>query len=271
VLCPAVDIKYPVDDLLYAVLDDLAPTAIEERDESVRAFFASPAVRDAAIASLSSQFDVAPVDVPDEDWARRSQEGLKPVTVGRITIAAPDAVHELARSSSGSGSLIVVISPSMGFGTGHHATTRLCLAAMQQLDVSGRSVVDAGTGSGILALAAARLGARRAIGFDCDPDAIESARENLDLNRDIAGVTFEVADVMSGGIPRADIVTANLTGALLMRSAGTLLDLTTPGGALVLSGLTPLERNEVRRAFASANVLWERDEDDWVGLVVKKS
>src|SRR5690242_20221980 len=85
---PAVDFHQPPDaDLLIAALDDFQPTAIEERDGDLRAFFSNPADRDAAGHALASQFRLTPVDVPDEDWARRSQEHLAPVTVGRITIS----------------------------------------------------------------------------------------------------------------------------------------------------------------------------------------
>src|SRR5262245_19309894 len=159
----------------------------------------------------------------------------------------------------------------MGFGTGHHATTRLCLAALQDIDLSGAFVLDAGTGSGVLAIAAARLGARRALGIDFDPDAIQSARENLDLNPEAGGVEFEVADLAARDLPRADVVTANLTGALLVRSAAALLDAVRPGGRLVLSGILADERDEVVHAFAPAGIVRIREEDGWVGLAMKKS
>jgi ribosomal protein L11 methyltransferase len=278
-LVPAIDVRAPEAELLYALLDDFAPTAIEERHDGVRAFFASPGARDTALDSIASRYDASPIDVPDDDWARRSQDNLPPVTVGRITIATPHAFG--TGRSAEAGPISILIQPSMGFGTGHHATTRLCLDALQHVDVAGKTVLDVGTGSGVLAIAADRLGAARAIGIDVDGDAIEAARENLTLNRDLARdmsrVTFEIADLTSAALPPADIVTANLTGALLVRSADRLLAAVRDGGILIASGLMRPERDEVVGAFtavnsvASARIVRERDEDEWVGLTVKKT
>ena len=159
----------------------------------------------------------------------------------------------------------------MGFGTGHHVTTRLCLAALQTIDLANQVVLDVGTGSGLLAIAADRLGAARAIGIDYDPDAIRSARENLDLNPEARHVTFDTVDLAARALPLADVVTANLTGALLVRSAAALLGAVRAGGTLILSGIQSHERDEVRQAFADAAVCWEHDEDGWVGLAVKVS
>ncbi len=159
----------------------------------------------------------------------------------------------------------------MGFGTGHHVTTRLCLSALQTMDLSNHDVLDVGTGSGVLAIAAVRLGAARAIGIDSDPDAIQSARENLDLNPEALRVTFDLVDLSAGVLPVVDVVTANLTGALLVRSASALLAAARPGGTLILSGIQSHEREEVRRAFAPCTVVWERDEDGWAGFAVKKT
>ena len=266
---PALDIRCDDADLLLALLDDFHPTAVEDGDGSLRAFFATAADRDAARRELESRYRIDSLDVPDEDWARRSQENLQPITIGRLTIFPTNPQSLIPTPGA------LVILPSMGFGTGHHATTQLCLQALQTLDLTGTHLLDVGTGSGVLALAAVRLGAARAIGIDVDEDAIAAARENLPLNPDLAGrVTFEVADIASLSrfqTPMTGIVTANLTGALLVRSARLLLDAVSAGGVLVLSGLQPHERDEVVAAFAAATPIWEQAAGDWVGLAMKKA
>jgi ribosomal protein L11 methyltransferase len=197
-------------------------------------------------------------------------------------VVSPSDQHDriesvLARVSEPA--IVIHIRPSMGFGTGHHATTRLCLAALQTLDLNDKVFLDLGTGSGILAIASARLGAR-AIGIDADEDAvqcaIDNAREN-DLLGDTAGrrderrISFAVADLMHAPLPTAHVVAANLTGALLVRSADVVLNATAPGGFVILSGLMRHERDEVCRAFVGTTIVWERDEEEWVGLIAKKA
>src|SRR5262249_58526932 len=130
----------------------------------------TPAERDRAAEGLRTDFaelEFTPIDVPDEDWAARSQAALRAVRVGTIVVAPPWDVPDHVTD----GNVVIIIRPSMGFGTGHHATTRLCLQALQQCDLRGRSVMDVGTGSGVLAIASSLLGANPVIGVDDDEDA----------------------------------------------------------------------------------------------------
>jgi ribosomal protein L11 methyltransferase len=177
----------------------------------------------------------------------------------------------------------------MGFGTGHHATTRMCLTALQTIDLTDRTVLDIGTGSGILAIAARRLDARMACGIDNDPDAIHAAQDNLALNPDVKNVWFDVADLSSfvaSGFSRTDagvrlkadatfdvgefdVITANLTGPLLTRRADTLVTLAAPGGLIIVSGLLDAEREAVAAAFHRADLVWEAHEDEWVGMMFR--
>jgi len=271
---PALDVRADATDLILAAVDAFSPTAVEERDDAVRVFFSSSIDRDSAREELSPQFPADSIDVSDEDWARRSQESLEPVTVGRITIQPIENKSEICTLKS---EISLFIVPSMGFGTGHHATTRMCLDALQSLDLADARVLDVGTGSGILAIAAGALGAAQALGIDNDEDAIQAARENLSRNPTVRGVAFAVTDLSSMGPPSkrtlgvADVVTANLTGALHVRSVEPLLAATKPGGTLILSGLQLHERDDVRGAFAAADVVRARTEDEWVCLVMKRS
>jgi ribosomal protein L11 methyltransferase len=268
------DERPQLEALLSAALDDYTPSAIQELGDRWLVFFSSSDNRDRAALALSlaspDHFVAEPVDVADEDWARRSQQGIGAVEVGRVIIAPPWAVAD--RSALAPGVVTVVIQPSMGFGTGHHATTRLCAALLQRIELSGRTVLDVGTGSGVLAMTARALGARSVLGVDDDSDAIESARENLNLNDVAAGVDLQVADFRRLRVAPFDVVVANLTGGLLARSADVLTGAVAPDGSLVISGVTLEEEAEVVRAFAPWMAVVERlTEDEWVAALLRRT
>ena len=259
---PALDI-HPVSEVLQAALVDYDASAVDERSaDDWRVFFTSPSERDRAAAALRIEFPdatIEAIDVPDEDWAARSQASLRAVRVGNIVVAPPWDVP--------AGPVVIIIQPSMGFGTGHHATTRLCIDALQRLNIAGRTVLDVGTGSGVLAIAASLLGASRSVGIDDDADAITAAHENLQLNPQ-AEATLLVADLRATDVGSADIVIANLTGGLLISAARALQDLVARGGSLVLSGLMAVEETDVIAAFPAWSVDYRSEEDEWLCVVI---
>jgi ribosomal protein L11 methyltransferase len=265
-----------IRELVAAALDDFHPTAVQESDDEWLVFFGSATDRDLAARVLPVgapwRLSVDAIDVPDEDWARRSQQDLAPVHVGRITIAPPWLASATMPAGAAEGArtdrapITIVIQPSMGFGTGHHASTRLCTALLQRVDLTGRTVLDAGTGSGVLALVARALGARVVTAVDDDADAIEAARANLGLNAVVEGIDLQVADFRTWTAAPADVVTANLTGGLLIRGAAPLTRAVAPDGSLIISGVMREEEAEVVAAFAPALTVVERlCEDEWVG------
>ncbi len=247
-------------DLAAAALLDFDTAAVHEvSDREWRVFLRDPAGRARAADALRAWCDVSTVDVEDEDWARRSQESLKAVTVGRLVIAPPWDLP-------GDAADLIVIEPSMGFGTAHHATTRLCLRALQRLDLHGKRVLDVGTGSGVLAIAAAKLGASRVVAVDNDPDALAAADDNA--RRNDVRVDLRLVDLRRAQLEPADVVLANLTGALLQRSAGTLASLSR-GGILIVSGLLDDEAPAVLSAFAPYISRADRDhESGWSSLTL---
>lgn len=270
-------------ELVQAALADYKITAIDESSQldAWRVVFTNTTDRDAAATALARQFPdlvVRSVELPDEDWVARSQATLKAVQIGSIIVAPPwDVPHTgrlrpLSPAEAGATGLrrplVIVIRPSMGFGTGHHATTRLCLSALQQVPVQGRTVIDVGTGSGLLAIAASRLGASRVVAIDDDPNAIHAAGENLGLNRG-ADVTLRAGDVRSDARGPFDVVLANLTGALLRAAAARLRELAGPGAHLILSGFLRSEEADVLASFGGLAVKGRTEEQEWLCVTLQ--
>jgi ribosomal protein L11 methyltransferase len=279
---PALDIHVPscdpqLQELVLAELDDFQPTAIQEPDDTsqLRAFFTSTESRDAAARTLRASFGthlyVASLDVDDDDWAARSQAQLQAITVGRIVVAPPwdteirgRVQFSAAQPENCTRPLLVIIEPSMGFGTGHHATTRLTLRALQDIPLDNRTVLDIGCGSGVLAIAAVKLGAHSALGIDIDPDALENARDNADLNHVSDRVRYERVDFRDVPLG-ADVVMANLTGGLLERSASKLDAIVAPGGSLIVSGFMESEKAAVVPALEQFLTLQTlAQEEEWM-------
>jgi ribosomal protein L11 methyltransferase len=252
---------------LLAEVDDQRVTAVD-RDPATgatRFFFSTADSRDAAatvIRAIDATAHVSAIEVSDENWAERSQASITAVRVGDLTIAPPWDVPA-------DGSTVVVIQPSMGFGTAHHESTRLCLQLLQEIDVAGKSVLDIGTGSGVLAIAARRRGATIVVAADYDADAIQSAQENLELNavEGISLLLLDLGDSDALGVRRFDVVFANLTGGMLQRFAATIASRLADGGCLITSGVTADEDAAVVHAFAREGLAVKSrlQEREWIG------
>lgn len=199
--------------------------------------------------------------VPDVDWSRAWRESLEPVPIGPFTVAPPWLAEPDART--------IVIEPGQAFGTGHHETTAACLAALAELDLAGRSVLDAGTGSGILAIAAARLGAAEVVGCDLDPVALAAARANTAQNG--VEVTVLEGDVAVLGERRFDVVVANLDTSALVWAAAALVRRLARGGTLIASGVSHERAEEAVAAFTHAGLeAAVHPGDEWVRLTGRR-
>ena len=258
-------------DAIAVAVDDHHPCALDEPSPNhVRVFFESASDRDRALAAVVSahgdRVRARAVSVSDENWAARSQADLRAIRVGRVVVAPPWSTPPRVDPADA----LVTIRPALGFGSGHHPSTRLALRGLQQVDLAGRHVLDLGTGSGVLAVAAVKLGARRATGIDRDPGALDSAREAVDANGVAAAVELRRQTVDEAEPRNASVVVANLTGTALIRLAPIVAALVEPGGALILSGILAREEAAVARAYRDhARLEWREAEDEWVGMAFR--
>jgi ribosomal protein L11 methyltransferase len=271
----------PVRDRLVALLSEFELLAVQEDDIDAphlwTAHFASVADRDAAADAVGAEseferIEVETATVEHEDWARRTQADLPAVKVGRVIVAPPWDLPEAPDRQVGRESdVVVIIEPSRGFGTGHHQSTRLCLVLLQSRDLSRSRVLDVGTGSGVLAITAAKLGAPTVTAIDNDPDAIENARENIAANGVDSVVQAHVVDFTTTTVDAADLVTANLTGTLLARHASELARLVRPGGTLIASGFNIEEKHFVEEALTPLfHIVETAEEEGWWALALAR-
>jgi ribosomal protein L11 methyltransferase len=218
-------------------------------------------------------FDLRPVGrlrvrtVDDADWADAWKRHYVPQRIGRVVLVPSWVTHDAAP-----GDAVVILDPGLAFGTGLHPTTRACLALLQEVVPMPSRVLDVGSGSGVLALAALRLGAVEAVGYDTDPLAVDAARANAERN----GLGDRLA-VRHGSLPasadeRHPLVLANLVAALLVDLAPRLAAHVEPGGVLIAGGIIGARADEVIEALGAAGlaVAERRDDVEWVALRLER-
>jgi len=239
--------------------DDAAPAAVEATERALwhlQAFGLRPV----------GELRVRTVD--DADWTDAWKDGYVPQRIGRVVVV-PSWLDE----PIGPGEVALRLDPGMAFGTGLHPTTRGCLILLQAISPMPSVVLDVGTGSGILALAALRLGAERAVCYDTDPLAVEATLGNARANDLEDRVTTHLGSLPaepSGS--RFQLVLANLVAAVLVELAGSLAAHTAPGGTLLASGIIDSRADEVLGALADSGfALGGRlDEGEWVSLELRR-
>jgi ribosomal protein L11 methyltransferase len=206
-------------------------------------------------------------EVQPGDWENAWKEHYHVLRVGPRFVIRPSWREHAPQP----GDVVIELDPGMAFGTGLHPTTQMCLQAIERHMPAGARVIDLGTGSGILAIAAARLGAASALALDVDPVAVEAARENARRNRVEHVVRIEAGSLAAAQAqPAFDFALVNILAKTIVQlcEAG-LAEIVRPGGVIVLAGLIESQESEVREALARAGLtVFDRIQDkDWVGLV----
>jgi len=228
------------------------------------AFFDDRATAEEAAATRGGTLEV----VPDEDWSETWKKDLRPVLAGRVYVRPtwidapppPDTVE-------------VVLDPGMAFGTGAHPTTSLCLGALSAALAArpGASVLDVGTGSGLLAIAARKLGAGRVAANDVDPVAVKVAGENAAANGVVLELLAAPIEAIAGSF---EVVVANILANTLVELAPALAARLAPGGLLFLAGVLVPQEEEVRAACLAQGLLarpdLEQREGEWSLLALAR-
>jgi len=221
------------------------------------------------------EIEVAQRVLPGEDWSETWKSFFKPLIIGKKIVVKP--TWETYEQKPGQ--VVIEIDPGQAFGTGKHPSTALCLEIIELiLSKSSRkksdpvtSVLDVGTGSGILGIAAALLGARRVLGLDIDPQALEVAEENLRRNG-VEGIMSVSSTPLHRLDEIYDLVIANLTAPVINQMAASLSSCVSPKGWLVLSGILNEQMEEVVKSFQARyfNMIESWSSEEWLAILLKR-
>ncbi|WP_322529321.1 50S ribosomal protein L11 methyltransferase [Salinicola sp. LHM] len=202
----------------------------------------------------------------DRDWEREWMDGFEPLRMGQRLWIVP-SWHEAPDPDA----VNLLLDPGLAFGTGTHPTTALCLGWLDAQDLAGRQVLDYGCGSGILAIAALKLGADTAVGVDIDPQALQASRDNAERNQiDEASLILDYPEKIGRG--EFEVVVANILAGPLIEMAPTIAARVRPAGQLALSGILAAQAESVLDAYRAQGILMDepQEKEGWVLLIGRR-
>ena len=271
-----VDIDSTGKDVLSDYLFESGSCGLEEKESSIVAFFDSDADLNSVLINVNHYLEVLqtrgirsgkPVSrqIPAQNWNEEWQAYFKPVQVTDNMIVKPP--WEIVETDG----LVIDIMPKMAFGTGTHETTQLCLQFLESLDLKGKCVLDAGTGSGILSIAAVKLGADQAEGVDIDQESIENAYENAALNRVTDKVHFQM-DGFNCFSP-FHIILANINRSVLTHLIPDLFSLSVPETVFIFSGVLAEETDLFEPVLQAQGLQIEKKRilGEWIAYLAVRS
>ncbi|MCL5057080.1 MAG: 50S ribosomal protein L11 methyltransferase [Actinobacteria bacterium] len=224
-----------------------------------------------ALGSINRSYppEVTLREVEDEDWMNRWRDYYHPFRVGKRLMVKPT----WEQADTGEGLLVIEMDPGMAFGCGTHSSTSMCMRLLEDTVRAGEYVIDVGTGSGILAIAAVKLGASAALAVDTDAGAVRTARENVSLNGLEGAITVKEGNLLEGLDTRADIIVANIVADVIIKLLPAAASLLKEGGRFMASGIISGRQEEVAAAIGKTgmNIINTLREGEWVAfLAVKK-
>ncbi len=228
-------------------------------------------VRAAGVA-IGNAIETVRIEAVDESsWENAWKEDFQPIPVGEKLVVVPKWwVDDFDPGSR----IPIVLEPGMAFGTGTHATTQLCLEALETIPLAGASVLDVGCGTAILSIAAGKLGASRVLGIDIDPVAVKAAQANVADNGETERIRIVQGDLLSPSLESGyDVLVANILRDILIRLMPQAAEKLKPGGSILLSGFVTEQEDAIRQAMSQCGFEVERRlcKEDWVALIGRKT
>ncbi|BCB04881.1 50S ribosomal protein L11 methyltransferase [Bacillus sp. KH172YL63] len=208
-------------------------------------------------------------EVNEEEWATAWKKYYHPVKISdKFTIVPTWEEYTPVHSDE----LIIELDPGMAFGTGTHPTTVMCIQALERIVKPEDTVIDVGTGSGVLSIASALLSADSVRAYDLDEVAVRSARLNVKLNKVQDKVTVDENNLLNGVTGQADVIVANILAEIILRFTEDAYELVKPGGYFITSGIIQPKKQEVRDSLEAAGFLIEEVMvmEDWVAIIAQK-
>jgi len=279
----SVSVTLEIKDAVANYLFELGSCGCQELENEIFAFFPNQASKSEIQEKLAAyldnlevlgfklsdtQFEIA--EIADQDWNSEWKKSFKPIRISEKFIVKP-TWEELDMSSD---IFIIEMDPKQAFGTGHHATTQIMVQFLERYLTSPKRVLDVGTGTGILAIAAHKLNAGDIVAIDVDPVAVEAARENCQINSATSDLLLFTGEVNALSASPFDLVLANLNKLVILRSLKLFNNLLNQAGHLILSGILVEESDEMKKALlklSDLELVEEIIKEEWIGFVLKKS
>lgn len=253
-------------EILIALLADIGFEGFEQTDKQVLAYIPQSVYDEEQIKAVTGRYDYDVEIVPAQNWNAQWESNFQPVVIDDFcTVRAH--FHQMPVTTP----YEIVITPKMSFGTGHHATTRLVMKLMKELDFRGKQVLDFGTGTGILAILAEKLGAAGVLAIDNDEWSVENSRENIEQN-ECKRVTVKQGSLEDNTAVKTEIIIANINRNVLLNYMPLLYRQLSAGGDIIMSGLLSDDRDTMLAAAKDVGFRFikEIDETNWIALCFRK-
>ena len=253
-------------EILIATLSDHAFYAFEQEEFRLVGYINENDYEEKSFHELVNPANILSTEIiPEENWNQQWESTFKPVTIGDFAIirasfheSPPGILHDL------------IITPKMSFGTGHHATTYLMVAQMKNIAFEKKRVLDFGTGTGVLAILAEKMGAADVIAIDLDEWSINNTLENIQTNH-CHKIKVEQRDHLNG-LPKAEIILANINLNVLKASAASIAAIQDKGSLLLTSGFLKKDAEEIESIFTRENYQHKMltEKDNWLSMLFEK-